>query len=67
MSEMTLTIDGHDWTMGELRSFAFDLREQHNPANQSHQYERCEHCHYTRHPCDIYDLASIVLALLDRP
>lgn len=40
------------------------LRDEHNPANQDgHGYERCELCHYTRHPCDTYDLASDWIAM----
>lgn len=27
---------------------------------------RCMHCSYTRHPCSTYELATIILALLDR-
>lgn len=36
------------------------------PAQQEDNgYERCAHCHYTRHPCSVYDLATMVLSLLD--
>lgn len=61
-----VAIDGHVWTTEEMRSYATGLRDQHTPANQEgNGYDRCEHCHYTRHPCDVYDLASMVLALTD--
>jgi hypothetical protein len=50
----------------ELRRYALDEQRLHDPANQDHNYERCEHCHYTRHPCDVYELATAVLYLLDR-
>jgi hypothetical protein len=51
----------------ELRAFASFALAQHDPAQQEdNRYQRCEHCHYTRHPCDPFDLAFHVLALLDR-
>jgi hypothetical protein len=53
-------------TRDEMRAFATFARDQHDPANQEgNPYERCEHCHYTRHPCDVHDLAVMVLTLLD--
>lgn len=42
--------------------------EQHDPKNQDwcdDKHPRCAHCHYTRHPCETYELASVVLMLLD--
>ena len=59
----SVTIDGHEWSRSEMRSFAETLRDQHDANKQAHPYDRCEHCSYTRHPCDTYDLASMVLAL----
>lgn len=54
------------WTRDEMREYATAARAQHDPANQEgNPYERCELCHFTRHPCDVHDLASMVLALLD--
>jgi hypothetical protein len=54
-------------TDDQLRRYALDTQAMHDPAKQEgHNYERCEHCHYTRHPCDAYDLATAVLQLLDR-
>jgi len=51
----------------DLRGFALEAQLQHDPTQQDgNPYKRCEHCHYTRHPCDVYDLATAVLALLDR-
>jgi hypothetical protein len=51
----------------QLRDFAQFELDRHDPANQEgNGYERCELCHYTRHPCDVYDLAAGVLRLLDR-
>ena len=57
----------HFMTDDELRRYALGSMKLHDPAQQEgNGYERCEHCHYTRHPCDVYELAQIVLALLDR-
>ena len=51
----------------DLRRYALDAQAQHDPSKQDdNPYERCAHCHYTRHPCDVYDLATAVLQLLDR-
>lgn len=47
-----------DWTVGDLRF----LRNAHDPALQEgNAYERCALCHYTRHPCDVHDLACLAL------
>lgn len=62
-----VTVDGHTWTVEEMRLYAEGVRDQHTPSNQEgNGYDRCAHCHYTRHPCDTYDLASMVLALIER-
>lgn len=50
----------------ELRMFATYMLNEHTPSGQGHSYNRCALCGYTRHPCDTYDLAAHVLALLDR-
>lgn len=51
----------------EIRAEALAIRDAHDPAQQvDNGYERCAHCHYTRHPCDAYDMADTVLQLLDR-
>lgn len=50
----------------DLRRDMLHVQRAHDPANQDHNYERCELCHYTRHPCESYDLATTVLYLLDR-
>jgi len=51
----------------QLREFAQAMLTSHDPANQEDNgYERCALCHFTRHPCDVYDLAAAVLRLLDR-
>jgi hypothetical protein len=61
MSDATL-LEGDD-----LRRFAEDEIARHTPANQPNNgYDRCAECHFTRHPCDVYDLAAAVLRLLDR-
>ena len=61
MSDATM-LEGDD-----LRAFAQDELDRHTPANQENNgYERCALCHYTRHPCDVYDLAAAVLRLLNR-
>jgi len=48
-----------------LRREALDAQMRHDPTAQQNGYQRCELCHYTRHPCEVYDLATTVLALLD--
>lgn len=54
-------------TDDELRDYAVSTRDQHTPEMQDgNPYERCALCHYTRHPCDVYDLANAVIGLLDR-
>ena len=54
-------------TDDELRRYALDEQRLHDPARQEgNPYERCELCHYTRHPCSTHDLATAVLQLLDR-
>ena len=50
----------------EMREWAVSLVQDHDPLNQNHAYERCELCGFVRHPCDTFDLARAVLALLDR-
>ena len=56
-----------------LRRYALETQRMHDPAQQGDVIAsiepfpgRCALCHYTRHPCDVYELASVVLALLDR-
>lgn len=64
--EQSLDIDGHTWTVEEVRLYAEGARDQHTPSNQQdNPYDRCAHCHFTRHPCEVYDLASLVLALIE--
>lgn len=54
------------FTRDELRRFALENQISHTPGNQEgNGYQRCALCHYTRHPCDVYDLATAVLWLLD--
>ena len=48
------------------RAEAEGVRDTHDPTKQGHGYNRCEHCHYTSHPCDAYDMADAVIRLLDR-
>ena len=63
----TTNIFGHTYTDDELRQFALEEARLHDPAQQDdNPYDRCAHCHYTRHPCSVFELAQIVLALLDR-
>lgn len=63
-----MDVDGHEWSDDEIRRFATGARDQHDPTKQGDVGfpGRCAHCNFTRHPCDTFDLASIVLALLDR-
>lgn len=51
----------------DLRRYALVTQRQHTPENQGkdHWPNRCALCHYTSHPCDVYDLATAVLWLLD--
>jgi hypothetical protein len=61
-----MIVNDQEYTDEEMRQYAEGERDLHDPANQDHGYDRCEYCHYTRHPCSVNDLASMVLALLDR-
>ena len=62
-----MIINDSEWSDDEIRQYATSERDLHDPAQQEgNGYDRCEHCHYTRHPCDVYELATVVLALLDR-
>ena len=57
-------------TSAELQALsllAHDIRTTHDPTAQANGYNRCEHCHYTRHPCDAYEMADAVLRLLEEP
>lgn len=48
-----------------LRSWA-ETRDQHDPSKQDdNPYERCALCHYTSHPCEVYELVDEVLAAAD--
>ena len=49
----------------DLRRYALDEQRMHDPVKQAHGYDRCEYCHYTRHPCSVHDLATAVLWLMD--
>lgn len=49
------------------RAWAYEVRAQHDPAVQENGYDRCALCHYTRHPCDTYELADTVIALTATP
>jgi cytochrome c peroxidase len=49
----------------DLRRYALGAQRLHDPKLQANGYNRCEHCHYTSHPCDVYELASAVLWLID--
>lgn len=51
-------------TEDELRLYAVSLQNLHDAAQQTHGYDRCEHCDYTRHPCDTFEMATAVLELL---
>ena len=50
----------------DLRREALSVQKAHDPDQQpDNGYMRCALCHYTRHPCDAYDMATTVLMLLD--
>lgn len=67
MTDRRLSVNGHDWTDDELRRYAEGERDLHDPPQRDdNPYGPCAHCNYTRHPCDIHDLASMALALLER-
>lgn len=55
-------------TDDELRQYAESVRETHNAERQEigRKYDRCEHCGFTRHPCEVYEMAGSVIALLGR-
>jgi len=55
-------------TADEVRRYALEERRIHDPEQQGDVGfpGRCAHCHFTRHPCSVYELATIVLALIDR-
>jgi len=52
----------------DARGFALGMLNEHDPAQQvDNPYKnRCEICHFTRHPCDVYELAKVTIALLER-
>lgn len=53
------------FTNDELRRFAVYLLFAHYPPKQADNgFDRCAVCSYTRHPCDVFDLAASVLHLL---
>jgi hypothetical protein len=47
-----------------IASLARSAYEAHDPKNQDHKYNRCQICHYTRHPCNTFELAEAILILL---
>jgi hypothetical protein len=49
----------------DIRRWALGAQRTHDPKFQKNGYNRCEHCHYTSHPCDVYELATTVLCLMD--
>lgn len=49
----------------QLEEYARSVLDHHDPEQQdSNGYERCAECHYTRHPCEVFEMASAVLTLL---
>jgi len=41
-----------------------EMLAAHTPSNQKdNPCDRCAYCNYTRHPCDVYDLAEMVIEL----
>ena len=51
----------------DIRREALAVQKAHDPDQQeNNNYMRCALCHYTRHPCDAYDMATTVLMLMDR-
>lgn len=54
-------------TDAEVRADAHAVRDAHDPKLQKdNPYERCSLCHFTRHPCEAYEMADAVLRLLHR-
>lgn len=45
------------------RSEVESMMKDHDARQQDHGYLRCERCHYTRHPCDVFDLCRDWLEL----
>lgn len=48
----------------ELRAWVLSVQRAHDPAKQEHPYSRCALCGFTRHPCDVYELAEELLGRL---
>lgn len=68
MTQTHEPVPGYD-NDDQLRRYALDEQRLHDPEQQDQSAafpNRCAHCHYTRHPCDVHELATAVLWLLDR-
>lgn len=60
------------WTVTDARVFAESMRRDHDPIRQTmsdgktpNPHDRCALCGYTRYPCDVYDMAALLLVALD--
>lgn len=56
----------------QIRHLALQLRAEHDGRTQGSvlasidPHPRCSVCHYTRHPCAVFELADDVLTYIDR-
>ena len=59
--------DAHQLSPEDQLNEARWMMEDHTPANQDHNFNRtrCALCDFTRHPCDVYDLAAWFLAAVE--
>jgi len=50
-----------------IRAAVLETQQRHDPANQGDVGfpGRCALCSFTRHPCEIHELATLCLLLLD--
>ena len=53
-------------TTTSYAAYALDEQRIHDPQNKITTTSGASTAHYTRHPCDVYELATCVLYLLDR-
>ena len=67
----TITVLGEQQTIESIRAEGTSMLDAHDPEKQAETApdqafpHRCMHCHYTRHPCDAYLSAAVIIALCD--
>ena len=65
LAQVTWNVCGEDWTAETMARIATEIERDHNPANQDHNYDRCELCDYTRDPCDARWIAAALIAAIE--